>query len=133
MEAINKAIADLALYPDGGGFALKEEVVMRRFGVAMNQIILGNGSERHSGIGRAHVSRWDFSGVFAARVRGVPVATTAVGATGIEVPAKDFGNDLDALLTAIRADTRVVFLANPNNPQARSSRAAIKAVLQKGS
>ena len=45
-----------------------------------------------------------------------PLATQAVGAAGIEVKAKNFGNDLDAMLTAIRADTKMIFLANPNNP-----------------
>ena len=116
VEAINKAIADLALYPDGGGFALKE-VVMRRFGVAMNQIILGNGSNDILELVARTFLAPGTSAVYSQHAFAVyPLATTAVGATGIEVPARDFGNDLDALLNAIRADTRVVFLANPNNP-----------------
>ncbi len=45
-----------------------------------------------------------------------PLATQARGARCIVVPAKDFGHDLDAMLAAIGADTRVVFIANPNNP-----------------
>jgi histidinol-phosphate aminotransferase len=60
-----------------------------------------------------------------------PLVTTATGAMGIEVPAKNYGNDLDALAAAIRADTRVVFVANPNNPTGTFvSDEAIKAFAQ---
>lgn len=45
-----------------------------------------------------------------------PIATQAVGAVGKVVPARDYGHDLPAMLAAIDADTRVVFIANPNNP-----------------
>jgi histidinol-phosphate aminotransferase len=45
-----------------------------------------------------------------------PLATNAIGARGIEVRAKDFGHDLEAMLQAVEADTRIVFIANPNNP-----------------
>ncbi len=45
-----------------------------------------------------------------------PLATQAAGAAGIEVAARAFGHDLDAMRMAIRGDTRIVFVANPNNP-----------------
>jgi histidinol-phosphate aminotransferase len=45
-----------------------------------------------------------------------PLVVQAIGARGIEVPARDYGTDLAAMRAAIRADTKVVFLANPNNP-----------------
>jgi histidinol-phosphate aminotransferase len=45
-----------------------------------------------------------------------PLAVQAIGAQGIEVPAKAFAHDLDAMLAAVREDTRLVFIANPNNP-----------------
>jgi histidinol-phosphate aminotransferase len=45
-----------------------------------------------------------------------PLATQARGATGIKVAAKNFGHDLDGMLAAIRPNTRLVFIANPNNP-----------------
>src|SRR5690606_17282827 len=45
-----------------------------------------------------------------------PIATQAVGAQGKVVPARDYGHDLEAMLAAIDAQTRVVFIANPNNP-----------------
>ncbi|MBL8519222.1 MAG: histidinol-phosphate transaminase [Betaproteobacteria bacterium] len=116
VAAIERAIADLALYPDGGGFALKE-VIVRRFGVAMDQVILGNGSNDILELVARTFLCPGTSAVYSQHAFAVyPLATTAVGATGIEVPARDYGNDLDALLAAVRADTRVVFLANPNNP-----------------
>ena len=45
-----------------------------------------------------------------------PLAVQAIGATHIEVPARDYGHDLEAMAAAIRPDTKIVFLANPNNP-----------------
>ena len=45
-----------------------------------------------------------------------PLATRAVGATGVVVPARDYGHDLDAMARAVTDHTRVVFVANPNNP-----------------
>ena len=45
-----------------------------------------------------------------------PLATQARGATGIEVPTRDYGHDLPAMRAAIRPETRIVFVANPNNP-----------------
>jgi histidinol-phosphate aminotransferase len=116
LEAIAKALPDLALYPDGGGFALKE-VICRKFGVTPAQIILGNGSNDVLELAARTFLTAGTSAVYSQHAFAVyPLATQAVGATGIEVPAKNFGNDLDAMIKAIRADTRMVFLANPNNP-----------------
>jgi histidinol-phosphate aminotransferase len=116
LEAIAKALPDLALYPDGGGFALKE-VICRKFGVSAAQIILGNGSNDVLELAARTFLTAGTSAVYSQHAFAVyPLATQAVGATGIEVPAKNFGNDLDAMIKAIRADTRMVFLANPNNP-----------------
>jgi histidinol-phosphate aminotransferase len=116
IAAIQKALADLALYPDGGGFALKQ-VIARRFGVQSAGIILGNGSNDILELVARTFLCPGVSAVYSQHAFAVyPLATTAVGATGIEVRAKRYGNDLDAMHAAIRADTRVVFLANPNNP-----------------
>ena len=119
LEAIKAALNDLALYPDGGGFALKE-VICRKFGVKPEQIILGNGSNDVLELAARTFLSPGTSAVYSQHAFAVyPLATQAVGATGIEVAAKDFGNDLDAMLASIRGngnDTRIVFLANPNNP-----------------
>jgi histidinol-phosphate aminotransferase len=119
LEAIKHALHDLALYPDGGGFALKA-VICRKFGVTPEQIILGNGSNDILELAARTFLTAGTSAVYSQHAFAVyPLATQAVGATGIEVAAKDFGNDLEAMLAAIRADgdaVRMVFLANPNNP-----------------
>ena len=114
--AAEAAIADLARYPDGNGFALKD-ALSRRFSVAPEQVVLGNGSNdvldlvarALLGAGREAVySQYAFA-VY-------PLATQAVGATGVKVAARDYGHDLEAMLAAITPATRVVFIANPNNP-----------------
>lgn len=115
-QAMLDAVGDIARYPDGGGFALKA-ALSRRHGVQMSQIVLGNGSNDVLDIAaRAFLARGN-SAVYAQHAFAVyPIATLAVGARGIEVAARDYGHDLDAMSAAIEPDTRVVFIANPNNP-----------------
>ena len=116
MAAIQAALGDLAMYPDGGGFALKA-AISKKYKVVPEQIILGNGSNDILELAARTFMKAGNSAVYSQHAFAVyPLATQAVGATGIEVPAKDFGNDLDAMLKAIRADTKMIFLANPNNP-----------------
>ena len=116
IAAIQSALGELALYPDGGGFALKA-AISKKYAVLPEQIILGNGSNDILELAARTFMRAGDSAIYSQHAFAVyPLATQAVGATGIEVPAKEFGNDLDAMLTAIRADTKMIFLANPNNP-----------------
>ncbi len=116
LAAIRDALADLALYPDGGGFALKAAIT-RKFGAASEQIILGNGSNDVLELAARTFLTRDDSAIYSQHAFAVyPLAVQAIGAAGIEVPAKNFGNDLEAMLAAIRADTKIVFIANPNNP-----------------
>jgi histidinol-phosphate aminotransferase len=114
--AIERELQDLARYPDGNAFDLKAALA-RRYAVGLDQIVIGNGSndllEFAAGAflapGRAALySQYAFA-VY-------PLATQARGAQGIEVPAKNFGHDLDAMLRAITPETRLIFVANPNNP-----------------
>jgi len=114
--AIQRELADVGRYPDGNGFDLKAKIV-ETFDVAMPQITLGNGSnDILELVTRTFVSA-DNSVVYSQHGFAIyALVTQAVGATGIEVPAKDFGHDLPAMARAIRPDTRVVFIANPNNP-----------------
>ena len=114
--AIEAALGDLARYPDGNGFVLKD-ALSRRYGVAIESIVLGNGSNdvlelvamAFLGVGSSAVYSQHSFAVY-------PLATQARGARGISVPAKDYGHDLGAMAAAVAADTRVVFIANPNNP-----------------
>jgi histidinol-phosphate aminotransferase len=114
--AIRAVLEGLALYPDGNGFELKS-ALSRHLGVAMDQLVLGNGSNDVLELAARAFLAPSNSAVYAQHAFAVyPLAVQGIGATGIEVPAKNFGHDLDAMLRAIRSDTRIVFLANPNNP-----------------
>lgn len=116
LAAAETALHDIALYPDGAGFALKA-ALSGKLGVEPNQIVLGNGSnDVLDMVARAFLSPGT-SAIYAQHAFAVyPIATLTVGATGIEVPALDYGHDLTAMRQAIRDDTRVVWIANPNNP-----------------
>lgn len=116
LEAIQRALGDLALYPDGSGYELKRTIAAR-LGVAPENVVLGNGSNDVLELAaRTFLTRED-SAVYSQHGFVVyRLAVQALGAGHIEVPAKRFGHDLDAMLAAIRPDTKMVFLANPNNP-----------------
>jgi histidinol-phosphate aminotransferase len=114
--AIEAALADIARYPDGNGFELKD-ALHRRYGVAMDQIVLGNGSNDILELAARAFLGPDREAIYARHAFAVyPLATQATGARGVEVPAQNFGHDLDAMLAAITPATRVIFIANPNNP-----------------
>ena len=121
--AIDAALADVARYPDGNGFELKQ-ALSRRYGVDMGSIVLGNGSNdvlelvalAFLGPGRAAVFSQHAFAVY-------PLATQARGARGIAVPAKKYGHDLEAMAKAVDDETYVVWIANPNNPTGTFARA----------
>jgi histidinol-phosphate aminotransferase len=114
--AIAAATEDLSRYPDGNGFALKAALVAR-YRVAADQIVLGNGSNDILELVTQAFLRPGDQTVYSRHSFAVyPLATQARGATGIEVPAKDYGHDLPAMRAAITRTTRIVFVANPNNP-----------------
>jgi histidinol-phosphate aminotransferase len=130
--AIDRALADVARYPDGNGFELKH-ALSKRYGVDMGSIVLGNGSNdvlelvAHAflGPGRAAVFSQHAFAVY-------PLATQARGARQIVVPAKAYGHDLDAMLKAIDDETYVVWIANPNNPTGTLAKAdALEAFVRK--
>jgi histidinol-phosphate aminotransferase len=114
--AIEASISEIARYPDGNGFELKQALA-QRYGVDMGSIVLGNGSNdvlelvalAFLGPGRAAVFSQHCFAVY-------PLASQARGARSIVVPAKDYGHDLEAIAKAIDDETYVVWIANPNNP-----------------
>ena len=122
LRALQREFDDLARYPDGNGFALRVALAAH-LGVEPGCITLGNGSnDVLELVARAFLSPQS-SAVFSAHAFAVyPIVTQAIGARGNVAPAHDgsrgpgFGHDLQAMLDAIDADTRVVFIANPNNP-----------------
>ncbi|PSJ38211.1 histidinol-phosphate transaminase [Zobellella taiwanensis] len=114
--AIERALPELARYPDANGFALKAKLAAK-LGVSHEQLILGNGSNElidllfHTFVGPQQevvYSQYTFI-VYA-------LATQAHGAKAVVVPARDFGHDLDAMAAAITPATRLVCITNPNNP-----------------
>ena len=116
LAAIRGELAELTRYPDGNGFELKSRLAAR-CGVQISQVTLGNGSNDILDlVARAYLAP-GLNAVFSQYAFAVyPISTQAVGAQGKVVPAKDHGHDLEAMLAAIDGNTRVVFIANPNNP-----------------
>lgn len=116
LAAIAAEVAELTRYPDGNGYNLKVKLA-ERAKVGINQVTLGNGSnDILELVARAYLAP-GVNAVFSEHAFAVyPIVTQAVGAEARVVPAKDWGHDLPAMLMAIDANTRVVFIANPNNP-----------------
>jgi histidinol-phosphate aminotransferase len=116
LAALRGALGDLALYPDGSGHDLKLAIA-GKLGVAPDNIVLGNGSNDVLELAaRAFLTAAD-SAVYSRHAFLVyPLVVQAIGARHVEVPARDYGHDLDAMAAAIRPDTKLVFVANPNNP-----------------
>lgn len=114
--AIQEAILDIARYPDGNSFALRE-AVSNKFNVAPEQIVFGNGSnDILELVARAYLSSGS-EVIYSQHAFAVyPLVTQAMGAKGVVVPAKDFGHDLAAMLAAVTDKTSLIFIANPNNP-----------------
>ncbi|SOY86231.1 histidinol-phosphate transaminase [Cupriavidus taiwanensis] len=114
--AVAAAVAELGRYPDANGFALKG-ALSARFGVPAEWLTLGNGSNDILELAAHALVEPGQSIVYAEYSFAVyALATQEIGARAIEVPARDYGHDLDAMAAAIAPDTRLVFIANPNNP-----------------
>ena len=132
LAAMRQALKQVNLYPDGNAFYLKQKLAAK-LGVTPANLILGNGSNEviemvgHALLGgtgilcpdqrdrlgkpvphEVVVSQYCFA-VY-------PIVTALFGAKLVVVPAKNYAHDLDAMLAAITPNTRIVFVANPNNP-----------------
>ncbi len=114
--AIEDAIADIARYPDGNSFALRD-AVSKKFNVKPNQIVFGNGSNDILELAARAFLNAGCEAIYSQHAFAVyPLVTQAVGATGVVVPAKNYAHDLDGFLKAITPNTKLIFIANPNNP-----------------
>jgi len=116
MAAIKKAVEGLNRYPDGSGFYLSQALA-KKYGVDISQIILGNGSnELIELVVRTFVQPGDE--IISADPSFVvyKMITQAAGGTNVIVPCRDMRHDLDAMAERITEKTRIVFIANPNNP-----------------
>ena len=116
LKAVDNILSGLHRYPDGNALRLKE-AISNENNVEIEQITVGNGSnDIIEFVVRSFLSTQD-SAVFSKHAFAVyPLAVQTVGAQGIEVPAKDWGHDLSAMNNAIQENTKLIFIANPNNP-----------------
>lgn len=116
VDAIRNALGGLHRYPDGSAFYLTRRLA-ERHGVSPEEILVGNGSNELIEIVVRTFLRPGDEAVMADQAFVVyKLVTQAVGATPRIVPLRDFTHDLEAIADAITPRTRLVFLANPNNP-----------------
>jgi histidinol-phosphate aminotransferase len=116
LAAMRQALKQVNLYPDGNAFYLKQKLAAK-LGVTPANLILGNGSnEVIEFMGHALLAPGAEVVVSQYCFAVYPIVTALFGAKLVVVPAKNHGHDLDAMLAAITPNTRIVFVANPNNP-----------------
>jgi histidinol-phosphate aminotransferase len=118
VQAMRAALDNSHLYPDGSGFCLCKAIAAK-LGLAPDNIILGNGSnEALEFLGHAFLDAQRQDEVIASEYAFVvyKLIATSFGARMIEVPSADYEQNLEAILQAITAKTRLIFIPNPNNP-----------------
>jgi histidinol-phosphate aminotransferase len=116
LEALERSLAELNRYPDGGGYALRAALA-ERHGVRFEEVVLGGGSDgivdclsqAVLGPGDEVVLGWPSFPSYA-------IYAAKVGATAQRVPLADDRYDLEALAAAVTPRTKLVYVANPNNP-----------------
>lgn len=115
-QAFMDAAKTMEIYPDGGYGALRE-AIGKRFGLNPQRIVCGNGSDE-----LFHLLAQAFMGTGDEAIHTehgfavYRIATQAAGGVPVEVPETNFTTDVDAILAAVTPRTRMVFIANPNNP-----------------
>jgi histidinol-phosphate aminotransferase len=115
-EAALAALGELGRYPDGGGFELRR-ILAERHGVPATAVTLGNGSNDVLDLVARVFLHPGQESVFSEHAFAVyAIGTQAVGATARVAQARDYGHDLDAMAALVNERTRVVWIANPNNP-----------------
>lgn len=115
-QAIQAQLPYLTRYPDANGFELKK-VIAEKFGVLPTQITLGNGSNDLLEL-FAHTFASETDEIIYSQYAFIvyPLVTKAINAVAREIPAKNWGHDLDGFLAAINDKTKLIYIANPNNP-----------------
>ena len=115
-EAIQSALDDISRYPDGNSFALRD-AVCKRFKVNSEQLVFGNGSNDILELAARAFLIQGSEAIYSQHAFAVyALVTQAVGAQGVVTPTRNYGHDLSAMLDAITPATRMIFIANPNNP-----------------
>lgn len=129
--AMEEAMLEVSLYPDGNAYALRQ-ALSQHYQISPEQLVFGNGSnDVLELIARAFVTSED-EVIYSQHAFAVyPLVTQAIGAKGVVVPAVDYGHDLTGFLNAITDKTKLIFIANPNNPTGTLlSKADLKSFLQ---
>jgi histidinol-phosphate aminotransferase len=131
LRAMEHVLKNLHLYPDGSSFHLKRAIA-DKLGVSTANLIVGNGSnEILEFVGHAFLSQGDEVVVSQYCFAVYPIVTALFGARLVSVPAVNLAADIPAMLQAITPRTRVVFLANPNNPTGTlTSKADVRRLLE---
>ncbi|TDI13107.1 MAG: histidinol-phosphate transaminase [Acidobacteria bacterium] len=124
VKALQRAIATANRYPDGGGYYLCHALAERN-GVSADQIVLGNGStELVEILARSYLGHDGNAVISEQAFIMYQIAVQAVNGNAIMVPMKGRTHDLDAMARAVNGKTRLIFVANPNNPTGTSVGAA---------
>jgi histidinol-phosphate aminotransferase len=116
VEAFQKAGQSLERYPDGSATALREAIA-RRYGLSADRIVCGAGSDEllqllaHAYLGEGDEAIYSQYGFLV-----YPIAIASNGATAVVAPEKNHTTDVDAMIARVTPKTRMVFIANPNNP-----------------
>jgi histidinol-phosphate aminotransferase len=115
-RAVLKKPYDISRYPDGNGFRLKAALA-EFHGVGTDQITLGNGSNDVLELIARSILTPAHEVIFSQHSFAVyPLVTQAAGARAVVVPAKNWGHDAGAMQRAVTERSRLMFIANPNNP-----------------
>jgi histidinol-phosphate aminotransferase len=116
IEAYKKAAAHLEDYPDGAASALRE-AIGRAFGLDPGRIVCGAGSDDLLNLlARAYLADGDEAIHTTHGFLVYPIATLGTGAKPVIAPETNYTASVDAILAAVTKKTKIVFLANPNNP-----------------
>ncbi len=116
LKAIKDSFSDLNRYPDGAGYYLKN-ALSEMLAISPDELILGNGSNELLDIAaRTYLQAGDEAVMASPSFVVYGMAVQSVGGRSIQVPLKDYRHDLEAMAAAITPRTKIVFIANPNNP-----------------
>jgi len=115
-QEVSRELNEVARYPDGSGYKLKNQL-SSKLGISPDNLILGNGSNDILEMAAIAFLDHDRSAIYSEFCFVVnKLATQSRAAYGIEVPSIDYGHDLERMRDAIQPNTRILFISNPNNP-----------------
>lgn len=116
IQAVKEAAGDLALYPDGAATRLRETIAAK-YGLDPSRIVCGAGSDELLSLLTSAYMGPGYEGVFTAHGFLIyRIAILAAGGTPVVAPETDLTANVDAILASVTARTKIVYLANPNNP-----------------